>query len=875
MEKPKEDNVKVDGRRKRSKVWAYFEEGNGDATCMHCSKKLKRPTGTTSTLKNHLSRHHITLYEEFLKLDAVSKDASLASTSALKSSPKQQTLISMVKKKEELPPQGKEAKAISGKIAQMLALCHLPYQFVEERGFKELMAHIKPNYRIPVSTTFSRNIVPLLYQSEKKMLASVLIEDIVAAQLNTISLTTDNWTSRAGDDYASLTCHYSRDFKYKSFTLANVVVLESHTAVNIRHTLSEMCKYWCIPPPTQSSPIKVFIVTDNARNLQAAINGTYWIRRQCFAHTLQLAIKDAKTACPNITQIISKSRAIVGHYSRSSTANARLHAVQKTMDLPALKLIQDVETRWSSEYAMLDRLVCLRKAVAAELASSNSDIDSLSSTEWKLAGGIVEVMRPFAEASTEACGNAYPTASMIIPILHCLEATTLAHIQKNELVSAVPFARSLLKSLKSRFPLYKMDEINALCTIVDPRYKAALFNEEERFHAINLLRQELLSYVAPETQANEIPKPAVLTGSMWDELDKVPLTVDLPTNSQVERRNGWINVGDLQGAVHFKIVKYERIKFLVIALKDSIEIYAWAPKPYHKFMAFKSFGDLAHRPLLVDLTVEEGTRLKVIYGSADGFHAVDLDSASVYDIYLPKHTQGPISPHCIVPLPNSNGMQLLLCYDNEGVYVNTYGKVSKNIVLQWGEMPTSVAYIGTGQIMGWGNKAIEIRSVETGHLDGVFMHKKSQKLKFLCERNDKVGATSLECWTFDKMSPVLGHFPYPHLGRVVSRGVVQGNARPYRREESRGHCLLAGVLLVSKEWLLLSDILYDPQQARDGQLVMSSAALPARLTPLSSNGVRLETTSSGLEPRRTVSLFCPTMEVYLLGRGLEGVGNKG
>ncbi|XP_026324272.1 serine/threonine-protein kinase mig-15 isoform X8 [Hyposmocoma kahamanoa] len=209
-------------------------------------------------------------------------------------------------------------------------------------------------------------------------------------------------------------------------------------------------------------------------------------------------------------------------------------------------------------------------------------------------------------------------------------------------------------------------------------------------------------------------------------------------SDQVERRNGWINVGELQGAVHFRIVKYERIKFLVIALKDSIEIYAWAPKPYHKFMAFKNFGELQHRPLLVDLTIEEGIRLKVIYGSADGFHAVDLDNATVYDIYIPKHIQGPIVPHCIVPLPNSNGVQLLLCYDNEGVYVNTYGRVSKNIVLQWGEMPTSVAYIGTGQIMGWGNKAIEIRSVESGHLDGVFMHKKAQRLKFLCERNDKV-----------------------------------------------------------------------------------------------------------------------------------------
>ena len=70
-------------------------------------------------------------------------------------------------------------------------------------------------------------------------------------------------------------------------------------------------------------------------------------------------------------------------------------------------------------------------------------------------------------------------------------------------------------------------------------------------------------------------------------------------------------MGDLSSAVHFKIVKYERIKFLVIgeqflhsnmcllfslliltALRDSIEIYAWAPKPYHKFMAFKSFSGI-------------------------------------------------------------------------------------------------------------------------------------------------------------------------------------------------------------------------------------------------------------------------------------------
>lgn len=60
-------------------------------------------------------------------------------------------------------------------------------------------------------------------------------------------------------------------------------------------------------------------------------------------------------------------------------------------------------------------------------------------------------------------------------------------------------------------------------------------------------------------------------------------------------------------------------------------------------------------------------------------------------------------------------MNLLLCYDNEGVYVNTMGRVTKNFVLQWGEMPTSVAFIGTGQIMGWGNKAIEVGHKKLTH----------------------------------------------------------------------------------------------------------------------------------------------------------------
>ncbi|KAL2301319.1 hypothetical protein Nmel_011889, partial [Mimus melanotis] len=288
---------------------------------------------------------------------------------------------------------------------------------------------------------------------------------------------------------------------------------------------------------------------------------------------------------------------------------------------------------------------------------------------------------------------------------------------------------------------------NPLFTSELLRQEQAKLNEARKISVVNVNPTN----IRPHSDTPEIRKykkrfnSEILCAALWGKKNKLRVYYlswlrnrILHNDPEVEKKQGWITVGDLEGCIHYKVVKYERIKFLVIALKNAVEIYAWAPKPYHKFMAFKSFADLQHKPLLVDLTVEEGQRLKVIFGSHTGFHVIDVDSGNSYDIYIPSHIQGNITPHAIVILPKTDGMEMLVCYEDEGVYVNTYGRITKDVVLQWGEMPTSVAYIHSNQIMGWGEKAIEIRSVETGHLDGVFMHKRAQRLKFLCERNDKV-----------------------------------------------------------------------------------------------------------------------------------------
>ena len=62
--------------------------------------------------------------------------------------------------------------------------------------------------------------------------------------------------------------------------------------------------------------------------------------------------------------------------------------------------------------------------------------------------------------------------------------------------------------------------------------------------------------------------------------------------------------------------------------------------------------------------------------------------------------------------------------------------------------------------MGWGEKAIEIRSIDRGLLNGVFMHKRPNKLKFLTEKNDKVFFASVQSPT---NSQGMGLYCYSHV----------------------------------------------------------------------------------------------------------------
>ncbi|KAH9381826.1 hypothetical protein HPB48_023121 [Haemaphysalis longicornis] len=164
-------------------------------------------------------------------------------------------------------------------------------------------------------------------------------------------------------------------------------------------------------------------------------------------------------------------------------------AGRENMGIDPLEVMQDVPTRWNSEHAMMSRLLELRTAISAELSESDS-VENLSSAEWKLMAGLVSVLEPIQQATTELSAATYPTLSQVIPLLECTEITLKEYISQANV--AASFAGSLLRSLKTRFVDVKICPLLVLAVLVDPRYKAIFHSApSEKVWASSLMLSEV------------------------------------------------------------------------------------------------------------------------------------------------------------------------------------------------------------------------------------------------------------------------------------------------------------------------------------------------------------------------------------------------
>lgn len=262
-------------------------------------------------------------------------------------------------------------------------------------------------------------------------------------------------------------------------------VSESHTAENLHGCIEDALQEWNLT--NEYRPI--FIVSDNAPNMVKAIGlNENWERIPCFAHTLQLAIKDALKDTVGFGNIRKKCRSLVGFFSRSSTAHAKLDEMQVSINPNAtpLKLIQDVETRWNSEFDMMKRLLELRTALGAVLSFPNMP-KSISNDEWDIIEMYTEALGPFKEATVLMSGEKYPTLSSYIPIVKGLKKATEDFVNENAGKKCSNLGKKLLSAVKARFTDICENEAFLLAMVADPRYKNRFLKGEEKLKAENAL----------------------------------------------------------------------------------------------------------------------------------------------------------------------------------------------------------------------------------------------------------------------------------------------------------------------------------------------------------------------------------------------------
>ncbi|XP_069009758.1 E3 SUMO-protein ligase ZBED1-like [Embiotoca jacksoni] len=267
------------------------------------------------------------------------------------------------------------------------------------------------------------------------------------------------------------------------------------------------------------------MVTDGAPNMVACVRELKLRHHISIAHTLNLIVKKALDQQPVLSGIRAKARKLVGFFRSSTTAKEKLTQVQLYLGMANMKLMQEVETRWSSTYLMLQRLVEQREPVGAALAGLQHDIPFLTSEEFNIVGGSLSLLSPFYDATVELSAEENVSASKVVPLVKMLDHTLPEEITKPAPAAALEMGDQLIRQLREKLYTLQSMSIVSLATLLDPRFKAiGFFSQTKATEAIKRLTSECATIIRSTQSREEIPQASTshdVTGGskLWHRFD--------------------------------------------------------------------------------------------------------------------------------------------------------------------------------------------------------------------------------------------------------------------------------------------------------------------------------------------------------------------
>ena len=306
------------------------------------------------------------------------------------------------------------------------------------------------------------------------------------------ALTTDCWTSRAGQAFIGTTIHFiTEDFQLKSFTPTNEELPVSHNAANLATALQGILDEWGLSHKNLSC-----VTTDNAANIENAIcDVLVWPHLGCFGHTLNLAVK-AGLKIGQVKDALARCSRLVSYFHKSTTASYQLGEKQQALGLPSHALIQEVETRWNSILDMIKRVLEQQSAICATLIDQKRLDLMPQDHEFKILEEITKVIKPLRSITSQISGEEYVTVSALKPLFHYLvntlkdpsgddinaESTKQAVVGSTRAGTSSSIAdvikkaqNAILIDLSSQYQSSLVIMLLCSASFMDPRFKSLLF----------------------------------------------------------------------------------------------------------------------------------------------------------------------------------------------------------------------------------------------------------------------------------------------------------------------------------------------------------------------------------------------------------------
>ena len=444
-----------------------------------------------------------------------------------------------------------EKKSTTDRIALCCANDFRPFYMVEGEGFIELIQWIidlvAAKGRIDARELLpkSKAVKAHLAQIDEKLREKLKLR---MQTIKYVNCTTDHWTEKySAQSYMTITIHYLDESKKKlmSRVIGSFEVEDKTGATTINEFKSHLREFGL------ESKVKL-IVTDNASSMKLAFNMLDWV--SCAVHNISLvhkyayggADKSNSNPIPTITSLIITCKQIVTTMKKSG-ANKKLE----------LTLKQEVETRWDSNYDMLQSIL----ESYDELSKIQSVKDELKLVDKKILMELVELLKPIKELRLRLCCNDQPTFNPVT-----VTYDKILSIMKPTVSNSGP-----IRVLKDRFTKFTKEKFqvsrhHVIATFLTPSFKSFIDRFENRklvdesMDLLTTLMEELpesdsensQNEVVTETDSNSIcadyyEKPSSKFDSEVDKYKKLYLP-DINVNALdfwVDNKNAFPRLSNL------------------------------------------------------------------------------------------------------------------------------------------------------------------------------------------------------------------------------------------------------------------------------------------------------------------------------------------